>query len=88
MTDKVEFSAKAASLAALFSTAALTKILSEKGLLNADDLNEVYATAASMCHGNGAPEAAALIETMVPSIKGIDPVDLARKRGNNIKTSD
>ena len=85
MNGKTHLSAEAGATAALFSTAALTQMLAVRGLLSADEINELYAMAASMCRANGSEEAAHAIELMVPTSVGIDAVAAAKKRGASVE---
>jgi len=87
MNGKASFSAEAGSTAALFAVAGLAQVLGQKGVLNADDLNAAFASAASMCRGNGSEDAAKVIELLAPSSVGFDAVGWAKQHGAEINRS-
>ncbi|WP_030540304.1 hypothetical protein [Sphingobium sp. DC-2] len=84
MSEKINVSAEDGATAAFLSVLALSQALARKGLLTGDDLNEAFATAASMCRANGSEDAARMIEVSVPSSVGIDIIALAEARGETI----
>jgi hypothetical protein len=67
---------------------ALVAELGRKGTLTPGESSNVFAMAASMCRGGGNEQAAKLIENIVPSAVGIDPVAVAKSQGATVIIKD
>jgi hypothetical protein len=80
-TTPQTFQAQDGAMAAMQWALALTARLTEKGVLTVDEANEIAASAASQCRAAESEAAASLIEAVVPTCLGIDPVEAAGKRG-------
>lgn len=83
--EKLDASAEEASVAALMWVAALCSRLVQKRVLDPDEANEIAATAASMAKAQGTPGAARVIEAIVPTSVGVDPVAAALDRGVTVR---
>jgi hypothetical protein len=72
------------AMASIHWVAALTARPAIKGVITAAEANEIVAHAAAQCRAAGSENAAHLIETMVPTSKGVDPVEPMKKQGLSI----
>jgi hypothetical protein len=80
-SEKLRVSADDAAHAAVVFHGALIGQLVKKGVLSNDEANFVGAIAASMCRGGGNENAAALIENVMPTCKGVSIPIEAMKQG-------